>query len=143
VTPPDDHTLRILRDVSGLTQAQIGERYGVSQSTVAGWYAAMRARSGEPNAREVRRAGAKHTKAELERYQAELIESMRTLLLDTSLVQSAGEQTARARAMAACLDVLERMTSGATTEQPATRSDLLERVKRATASARSLRVVGS
>jgi len=141
MTPPDDHTLRILRDVSGLTQAQIGERYGVSQSTVAGWYATMRARAGEPATK--RGAGTKHTKAELERYQAELIESMLGLLLDTSLVQSAGEQTARARAMASCLDVLERMTSGATTEEPATRADLLERVKRATASARSLRVVGS
>jgi len=59
------------------------------------------------------------------------------------MIQSASEQTARARAMISAIEVLDRLCSSADSgEQGAvSRTDLLERVKRATESARALRVV--
>ena len=140
MTPPDDATLRAYRETAGLTQAQVGEIFGVSQSTVAGWDAARRARAGEPKSRAARK---RHTRAELERYLTDLLEASLGLLTDTALIQSASEQTARARAMISAIEVLDRLCSSADSgEQGAvSRTDLLERVKRATESARALRVV--
>lgn len=134
MTPPDDQTLLLLRDRAGLTQTQIAERYGVAQSTVSGWYAAAQARAGGPPKRSTR-----HTKADLEHFESEMIQLMRDLLIGTEaerLSMTAGEKTARARAIASCLDVIGTYRAGADTGTKVSHADLLERVRRATASAR-------